>query len=432
MKKAVSAVLTISKNMLCIGFGIQIILGIIWMYFNLPYLQVYSGQGGSLFLQSAPALTKAFPAVYLLQAAFAFAAGFGLFRSLFPKSGKGFAVFGGLALLTFPMGMQNHLAIATFSLVSSLTLVMLCALARALREERPSMKGFAAGCLCWLGMSFLLPAYFCVGLAMLVCYFVISLFQKKRRRAQGACLVLAAAFCGLILSVNALTVKEQMLPDAEQRAYSLCSRMSWPTLMPDHERWPEELKAAVEDDIWEISLFADRLEDAFRPLVTGTFGEEKAAEYYRLIASDSWNRHKKLIIRQIVGDLAAYTVTPVILPVQLAGKAYASYSGRNYEFFLQQAPAFSRLAMTFCIRWFVAALFLSVLMTLLRFPKLWREHRTRILPVVLLFGVAALTAGMLYTFRGAGIMDYKCTVFVNLLWLVWALALTGREGSEEK
>lgn len=431
MKKAVSAVLTISKNMLCIGFGIQIILGVIWMYFNLLHLQVYSGQGSGLFLQLAPLLTKVYPAVYLLQSAAAIAAGYYLFRCLFPAGGKRKACFGALALFTFPMGMQCHLAIAPFSLVSSLTLVMLSCLTSVLREKTPSRKCFAAGCLCWVGMSFLLPVYFGVGLAMIVCYFVISLFQKERRRGLGACLVMAAAFCGLILSVNALALKEQMIPDAEQRAYSLCSRMSWPTLMPDHERWPAELNTVVEGDIWEISLFADRLEAEFRPLVTGTFGKQKAAEYYRFIAADSWNRHKKLIARQIVGDFAAYTVTPVILPVQLEGKAYASYSGRNYEFFLEQNPKISKMVLTFFLRWFLLAALLSVMTVLLQIPGFWKEYRRQVIPVVLLFGFTALTAGLIYTFRGAGIMDYKCTVFVNLLWLVAAFALTGKEGLEK-
>lgn len=429
MKKAVSAVLTISKNMLCIGFGIQIILGIIWMCCNFPRLMIFQGQGSRLFQQLVPVLAMVYPPVYLLQIAAAGIAGYYLLLQFFREKKK--AVFGALVLLTFPMGMQTHLAIAPFSLVSSLTLLLLGILVHIREEEKASVKEFAAACLCWVGMSFLLPPYFVVGLAAILSFLVMTLLRKTKNQKKGAYLVITAAFCGFILGVNAITWQDNMLPDAEQVSYSLCSRMSWPTLLPDHERWPAELVGVAEENLLESSLFADRMEEEFRPLVTGTFGKQKAAGFYRAIAADSWNRHAKLIIRQIVGDFAAYVMTPVILPVQLAGKAYPSYSGRNYAFFLQQTPALSKRIMTFFVRWFVLMFAVSALMTLLQFKTFWQEKRDRIVPVVILSGMTALTTGVIYTFRGAGIMDYKCSIFVNLLWLAWAVTLITADSPKE-
>lgn len=50
--------------------------------------------------------------------------------------------------------------------------------------------------------------------------------------------------------------------------------------------------------------------------------------------------------------------------------------------------------------------------------------------------VSAGVTTVAYTFRGSGVMDYKCTVAVNLLWLAWVVcaaagSMTGKLREDE-
>ena len=47
---------------------------------------------------------------------------------------------------------------------------------------------------------------------------------------------------------------------------------------------------------------------------------------------------------------------------------------------------------------------------------------------ILISGITAV----LLTMRGAGVMDYKCTIAVNELWVIWALLCMGGRRREGK
>ena len=67
------------------------------------------------------------------------------------------------------------------------------------------------------------------------------------------------------------------------------------------------------------------------------------------------------MIRQLTWDALGYTVSPLIVPIQLRGEAYDSYSGANYGVMMEHTPRLTVLYATYGCWWFVCAFVLVVL-----------------------------------------------------------------------
>ena len=94
-------------------------------------------------------------------------------------------------------------------------------------------------------------------------------------------------------------------------------------------------------------------------------------------------------------------------------------------------PVFTRHYLEYSCWWFGYGLFLAAGLTVLRIlteeislPK--REVLSATICIL-----AAVVLVLLFTMRGAGMMDYKCTIAVNELWLIWTLSRM-RVGSNDK
>lgn len=176
-----------------------------------------------------------------------------------------------------------------------------------------------------------------------------------------------------------------------------------------------------------MELLLDAIKDAV--------GQEKAREYYALIARGAWERRLPVIIRQIGWDVLGYTISPVIVQLQLDGEAYDSYTGRNYESMRKATPILTKYYVNYSSWWFVVTLLLSVVGSVIPVINRLQEgeravvtqaekerHRRNVVSVTVCAIVAFVWVAIL-TLRGAGVMDYKWTIAVNQLWLVWALLL---------
>ena len=154
------------------------------------------------------------------------------------------------------------------------------------------------------------------------------------------------------------------------------------------------------------------------------------------MVSRAWRIHYSMVVRQIGWDVLGYSVTPVILPLQLEGDAYDSCSGRNYEMMRNGMPILTKYYVKVSCGWFTVSLALLtgavVLHCIGRFSqtqksaKAWRERLAGVFP----FFAVAISAGVLvlfFTMQGAGIMDYKYTGWVNQLWIAGSIMIVGFE-----
>ncbi len=375
---------TILNRILYLGFGIQIILGVIWMCSNFAL---------------APDVMS------VLQLAFAFIARYSFTGILLPGN-KWKRVFVTMALLTVPFSMQCHMQSLFFSYLSSFFYFLFTDCYQVFRLKKGTEN-----------------------------------MGKKRR---------GGAVSGLIISICAIAfvtgVQNGASPvagrDVEAR---LASRMAWPTLWVDMEPWSEELRELLPSGIvWEAAFSPDGMAVLFDKL-EAEVGEEAAKDYYMEMAATAWSRRKPSILRQMAWDVLGYSVSPIVVPMQLRGEAYDSYTGTNYGLMMEHTPKLTRIYAEYGCWWFVCCLGYSLLagtLTLVQriVQRVKGKECTAVVKVTkkgiaktaLFLGVPALYIALL-TMRGSGLMDYRFTVFVTELWLVLSLRIaTVENGSEEK
>ncbi|MDR2044031.1 MAG: hypothetical protein LBQ15_06615 [Clostridium sp.] len=242
---------------------------------------------------------------------------------------------------------------------------------------------------------------------------------------------------------------------------SAVSRFVWPAFSRFYPAWPEEVRGAMTaEQARQISETADGVALLFGPLMEEAVGVEEAKPLYRKMAATAFHLRTKEVVTQIAQDAISYTVAPWVLSGQLRGWEYVSYGGRNYEVMKNHAPGWTKWYVRYGGFWFSAGSVLALLASAARRIRERAGRRTadgsveagaedsdyrgktaRIRPLAAGSDVtsaedsghregagrigrrtAVWTAAgfvLYYTFLGAGMMDYKHTVFVTLLWYLW-------------
>lgn len=423
MKKAAGSVLEIIKGILFIGFGIQIILGIVWMCFNFTHLQEFSVSGGPLYQGIRALAGNAFVFLYGVQLVLAGAVGY-LFTGRCHGGSRFFRIWGSLCLLTLPMAMQCHLAVSPYSLSCSLFLLELFFAVGVLRGKGSVLSEVAKECACWMALTLILPEYLLLGLFPILLTVLLKLpALLKNLRYLGGIVLLTAAFGGMIFGIQELSGMEERPFSRANIAFCLFSRTGWSTI------WNDAMAYWVDDEIPGVSVrmlqdMSNRAEDfrrILKPLAEEAFTEDEATAFFLKKASVGWILRPGQVIKQCSWDALCYGFSPICLPAQLTGWGGASYSGRNYELMLQRAPRLTGAYMRYGCRWFTAALPLSILAALAGWLAALRRNDSGTerwqIRCLCMLSAAALAVG--YTMRGAGMMDYKCTIATVLLWVVW-------------
>lgn len=402
MQKILKHCAAVARGVIFIGFGIQIVLGILWMC-N-AFAGLHSPGRGIVCVGEIAALS----------AAVCFVLGCGKRR----KPVK--VCFAVLSVLTFPMVMQC-LAGADMRVFTAALLLSECGC--VLRAVSDSGQGkqwrFAAlACGCWLAAGLLRGEYLFLGMLPMLFYMLSSV-----RREQ----VLRRAF--LVLATAGLTAGIGSFYRSPADVMTIVTdRVAWTTLYSDYEGLSRERRDPMNyQELTESTYEASGVEEILVPSLVETFGEQEARVVMKELCAVAWRENRSRIVKEIVWDLAGYTVPAAVVPLQLRGRAYDSYTGINYRQLLQAAPRLGKYYMDYGCWWFVSALVLRVLVWLLEERR--AERRS-----LLVFGVTAMFSALWYTMSGAGKMDYKNTLFLLCVWLLWLVpgaALDERADGEE-
>lgn len=428
MKKAIDCFRNMIKGFFLIGFSIQMILGIVWMCFNFSHLKNFGASGGGILFRSLFEMSvRLYPLCYLGQILLACFSGYAFLRVCGFQTVK-WRIWGSLVLLTFPVAMQCHLSISPYSAVSSLLLLELCIAVGLIkkRNERVMLSLTQMG-LCWLLSSLLIPEYTLIGGIVFIPVLLILLtsFWKNRKKI-GSIVLLVCALTGIVVSFRGLDGEGRIFT-RENVAFHMFSRATWLTLWNDSAFWPEEVREVAGETIQELTYKAENPERLLRPLMEEHFTEEERIGYYQRMAYYSWIVHGSAIIRQIGWDFLGYSVTMLILPYQLRGVGCDSYSGRNYEMLIAHTPKLAQVYLEYAFWWFrILVVLLSVLLLIWLLDGK-RRGRKEAFFILLTCGVTVGNVVLLYTLRGAGMMDYKCSVAVNLLWLLGCLNMMRKD-----
>ncbi len=400
MKKVQMHISAVIKGILFIGFTIQILLGTVWMCGQFLEIQDFGEPDSALYRGIFRLVGENCQIMYLLQLAFAFYAGYRFLGLLCPKKEGNslrfrrlFLMWGSLALLTFPFALQCHLAIQPHSLMGTLFLLLLSFLVELIARPQHFPKGRKGG---MRKAGFLIGAILCIG-------FVTVLSGVTDRRPGEVKPSLASA---------------------------MASRLAWPEAWSVTQDWPEGMIEIVGDKAWESSLSVNNGKTLLAE-IEEQVGREKLEEYCWQLAKIGWKYYSFEVRHRIAWDILGYAITPLVFQRYVDGSFFDSYTGRNYEVMRAHMPVFTRHYLEYSCWWFGYGLFLAAGLTVLRIlteeislPK--REVLSATICIL-----AAVVLVLLFTMRGAGMMDYKCTIAVNELWLIWTLSRM-RVGSNDK
>lgn len=432
MKKAAVQLCALLRSILFIGFSVQILLGLAWMCTNFMEVQAFAPIGGQLYLLLLKMFGRIPQILYLLQLGAAFTAGYVLIKP-YGRPGRFWRIWYVLAFMTLPMALQCHLALLPHSFVSSLVLLELAFCRGILKsEDGMSVAGLARAAACWLGLALLMPEYGWLGVIppiLTVLFHLRKLCKQVRKLAY--CIILIAAFGGMITGIRSLASPEGKEGKQNTFWFSMASRTAWPRLWEDHIWWSEELRALVENVVWDTSNSPDNMERIFRPALEQVVGEDQAQEYYREITEVAWWLNKEQIVKQIAWDLLTYAAPSSVLQLQLSGRSYAFVSGRNYEIMGMNHPLLTKYYVAYGCWWFFATLGATVLLALssLVAGEWLFSLRKPGFPAMTVIWSGVMAC--FYTMQGAGIADYKYTIAVASLWSLPALVVMGRRAGKD-
>lgn len=431
MKKAAERLCGLLKGILFVGFSVQIVLGLLWMCLNFIEIQQFGQPQGFLYPQLLKVLGKMPRVLFLLQLCLAGAADYVLLKPLLPL-GKLWRIWFVAALMTFPMAMQCHLALLPYSFAGSWLILELCCCRRAINcKGGIEFKALAGAGGCWVMLALLLAEYSWLGLippaiSVLVC--LPRLCKNLRQLAYSV--LLLAAFGGMVSGIGSITRSE----GEYERTFwfSMASRMAWPTIWQDSGGWSQELKAILPPALcWKISSSSGNMERILQPKVEENVGREKAQEYYREMAENSWNYRKSRIARQIAGDVMVYAAPQAVLQSQLRGRGYDSYSGRNYEIMAMERPVLTKQYVGYSCWWFAVMLGITVLFYAAYIASGGKLSGKGKIAFPAVYAVSAGGILIYYVMRGSGMADYKCTLAVSAVWTVLPLCCLGKEQRDD-
>lgn len=388
------------RRVLFIGFGIQIVLGILWMC-N-AFVRWDSLGEGIVCVMEMAALGGA--VAFLL------------------KRGQGLALglFEVLGVLTFPMVLQCLMEPNMRVFASALLLLQTGAVLRAVksRTDREFWVAWGTSLVAWMAAGLLMGEYLYFGMVpMVVGLFCIG---RSKRKNLWNHIVLVLATAGIIFGVGSFYQERARLMPC------LVSRISWTTLYDSYDQMSEERNSLINynkmiDSTYDVA----GIEEVLIPSLERKLNKEELEELLRELMATSWRNNKKRILKEIAWDMAGYTAAPMVLPMQLQGRAYDSLSGINYRQILLPAPRLGKLYMDYGCWWFVVALALRAAMALIA-----RRRPPR--AAFMAWTLTAFTMAFGYTMSGAGKMDYKNMLFILCGWLVWVVAAMGAGGNGRK
>lgn len=464
--KGLQHILAVLRSMIFIGISIQIVLGLIWMCSAFPafqefgesYLYVeisktlvcdeYTGILYPLLLGAARGVEwllriPYYMVMYPVQLFLALYAGCKFLNALGAPN-KYWRLWGSLGLVTIPMAMQNHMAILPQSFVGSLLLLQLSILIYDSRGRgEKGLRPLAQMSLLWLLCALLLPEYLFLGGIIPFCCLARGLAKDRResRRRLWHKALFILAFGGMAAGILNLTQVEGSYGRVHKSlSATLYSRIGWSSISDTLQRWPEGMLDIVGlERARATAQGADNIARILGPALEETVGEEGAKAYFRAAARQAWEYDYRRILHEIAWDAAGYTVSPIVLQLQLTGRGYDSYSGANYDIMRSNRPELTAAYVDYSCWWFAVGLGLMALWLCGCFlhVTLFGEQKSGGRKTASAWGYLQQPLGVLvpcavlggcvtlwYTMSGGGMMDYKNSILINYLWTAGLMALT--------
>ncbi len=453
MRKLTKHIIAVAGRILFMGFTVQIIFGIVWMAVNFAHCQHFEEADSLLYpavLMIAKGMGRIFPVpyycfVYIFQAGLCLYSVYffeGVILAVFFSDGTGatwnagrraahsrlFRLWSAMAVATAVPVMQCVMALLPYSLTGSLLLTELGIVIKTIFvKKRLSVQDVVKLLILWALSALLLHEYLLFGALPTVIATASQFFRAaagpsskeritglKRAAYKAAAAAVALGMLSAVYGVcESRGIYEEKNPNLIK---GLFSRTCLTTVLWDWDTWTDEL---VDGLAWEVrysaAYYADNITLEVEPYIDERYGGS-ANEFYLSTISAAWQSYRTDIIHETLWDIAGYAISPVIIRRQLSGLGYMSLTARNYDMMKRTAPRLTKYYVNFFLDWFIAALVIAAVCAVFAAAdKMIRKHAA----VAAALSVAPACMCVRYALMGAGIMDYKRTLIITALWIIF-------------
>ena len=446
MQKAVVHIRAVLGRILFIGLSVQIVFGLLWLCCSFTGVQwfaestFYEAVSESLLCDEYTGILYPFllmltrrnyTLVCLFQLAVAVLAGFYFLKAAGVKN-PAWRIWGSFVLLTYPMALQCHMAVLPNSLTFSCFLFEMAFALRIVGKESKCRKWKMLGLhIAWLGAALFTPSYLYLGAVPVVVLLIYEVFKAWKPSGKRICyhVLLSAVFAGLIVTITNISQQEGAYGRGSRNFESaLFQRVVWSGLTKYYMDWPGEVQDTfTTEEFFAAADYPENMILILQPRIEAGLGVDAAREWYVDISKHVFKNNYYQIAYEVLWDGLGNTFPPVVANQVLAGRGYSSYCARNYEVMRQECPALTGYYMDYTAWWFVAGIVIAAIVQLL---GLFKKHKRKVFQVVL-FSVSAGAMIIWYTMCGAGLWDYKNTLFVGAMWLVWMMLMAVKSVEEE-
>ncbi len=324
-----------------------------------------------------------------------------------------------LFVLSIPTIIQVHMSVLSYSLASSLYIVLLARILVACRGENLlKVKNLIS-----MGLLWILSTQFCVDYVWICGISVIFgvlvyMHTHKCFCWRSVLMIMISILC--IGGLNATLQTQGSMGKIQKSPESvLLTRVVWPKFAQLSSFWGEEVKAQFSDAaLMGISTFPEKVIYEFGPQMDKELGYEAANNLYKDMVKKTLEMDTKYVITNILKDGGAYLCPPLTMYLQLHGVG-SSYTGWNYGRMKDHSPRLTDLYVEISLNGWIYLMIISVVLYILgAFPKEWKPkvrregaHRS-----MLLCFLAGLVINVYYVMASGHMQDYKKVLVISALW----------------
>ena len=273
---------------------------------------------------------------------------------------------------------------------------------------------------------------------------------ERRNTGRILHVVLLAAFTAFFVFWGAkmenLTTREgaygRMNRSLETAAFL---RFAWDDFGQYYSDWPEDLvNALTQEEIRVGNSFPLQKEWILGKNVDAVYGTKRAREIYAQVAKVEARDRMSRNIKEIAKDLLCYGFAPAMQLWLMEGGGHVTLSGRNLDIMRAVHPKLTTAYVRYGSVWFVFGAVIAALLGLggilvgeaqekaqekgdaVRLKK-WVAKAS----ALWWHGAVSLLITVWYTMQGGGIMDYKKSLPVTLLWGLWMCLAASCRAQEE-
>lgn len=437
MQKATVAIFEILKRILIVGFGIQILLGLLWMCGQIPTVQEFGESPGYLYpfaVQIIGRIAETFgiPVAlpfYFLQLGFALYSTHAFLMGIGGSKGV-FHIFCVMSVLTLPFALQCHLALLPYSLAGSLLLLQITHTVKACKEKKFTVTMFVSLSLFWLLQGLLLPEYaIFAGIIWFAAFIMAWVWtEKEKKQKRILYLLLTVCFVGIFWTVGNWDGSLEKGVSRDSIAIHMASRFTVGRLAQLYDNFPETVKEVMSyEEVQHYSYSHEEWQTELRDQITEALGDREGERFFWKIAEAGRILFGRQVWHDILIDGICYGFSPITLQIQLMDRGCASYSGRNYEIMAMKNPSLTRIYVNYSCWWYAVCLVVGCFMGIIcLFQKALANFKN--VSVLLTAFFCLLTAAVMivwYVLQGSGMMDYKKTMIITVFWAVGVMTISG-------